>query len=768
MSNESRKDKRQKQSIDSLYLELEQKGKGGNAYVFRAKNVATNNEVALKRLYVRNDEKEARFLEEINVMKANSNVPGILPIFDSCPEHFWYTMPLAEPLMDWSKRIFASCPQKTHRWDEQDISSWMKAVGEVFIQLAETLITLHSNGVHHRDIKPDNIYFYNNRACLGDFGLVEVPNGNSLTADDKRLGALFTIAPEMLRNPKGADGAKADVYSLAKTLWMVLTGDEKGFDGQYSSTDASHSLRSADRLKHEYLVEIEQLLTAATANNPDNRPDMKSFKETMQKWLGIYGDKKTSEANEWEFITKRIFHGYMPIRTAFSDPADIVNALNTLAQSAALNHMMFPDGGGLDFTGAEIVKEEGFIGIYTGNAVNIIKPKCLYFESFPDARWNYFFLEAEDVEPIDGESVSKSGEQYLVEDYPGHYVCADDAVYGVYDYDSGNPLPEGARTVSRFCRGKFLIVIKTAAYNQIPATYDGRHNVMSNEELRTYFSRLQKVVAELTSKGLDESKVLGIKELGTHPFPERQIDRFTLDADELNSPRLPDPDDFVKKNFTSWNFTDLLPADCVQGKLAFRFEFELEAARHPFTEYPTWYLASDGMIHELKDGSPTPFAVYDRTMAVDLLKNLNHRIMDLCNGYDESAFTWRYHFRILFERIGMPSHLFTKDEIAAVMSAADDRVRNQLVIDEDGYPRIITEKEELSGSLFPVSHESWGGRNNYVGKYSDLVILDNEYTDSLYCWLNYLRTGMRQYCNVNTHADEAELLKEIGKYYNGE
>lgn len=93
MSNESKKDKRQKQSIDSLYLELEQKGKGGNAYVFRAKNLATNNEVALKRLYVRNDEKEARFLEEINVMKANSNVPGILPIFDSCPEHYGIPCP---------------------------------------------------------------------------------------------------------------------------------------------------------------------------------------------------------------------------------------------------------------------------------------------------------------------------------------------------------------------------------------------------------------------------------------------------------------------------------------------------------------------------------------------------------------------------------------------------------------------------------------------------------------------------------------------------
>ena len=35
----------------------------------------------------------------------------------------------------------------------------------------------------------------------------------------------------MKRNPKGADGSKADVYSLAKTLWMILSDDEKDLMG---------------------------------------------------------------------------------------------------------------------------------------------------------------------------------------------------------------------------------------------------------------------------------------------------------------------------------------------------------------------------------------------------------------------------------------------------------------------------------------------------------------------------------------------------------
>ena len=34
--------------------------------------------------------------------------------------------------------------------------------------------------------------------------------------------------------------------------------------------------------------------------------------------------------------------------------------------------------------------------------------------------------------------------------------------------------------------------MKISPYNHIPSTYDGRHAMMSNEELRNYFERMQK------------------------------------------------------------------------------------------------------------------------------------------------------------------------------------------------------------------------------------------------------------------------------------
>ncbi len=103
-----------------------------------------------------------------------------------------------------------------------DIKEIVKGV----VSLSETLEKLHKKDICHRDIEPSNIYYYNNKFAFGDFGLVDFPdNADDFTKSDKGLGAIFTIASEMKRNPKKADSKKADVFSLAKTMWMFLTNN---------------------------------------------------------------------------------------------------------------------------------------------------------------------------------------------------------------------------------------------------------------------------------------------------------------------------------------------------------------------------------------------------------------------------------------------------------------------------------------------------------------------------------------------------------------
>lgn len=327
------KTNKQKESIETKYKLGEMIGEGGNAKVFAVIPLNSQELLALKYLYVRSEEKEQRFHDEVKVMKDNAIISGIMPILDFDLDNYWYVMPIATPIMKWSSDMRTKCTEDPYKINKIDYSSWIVTVIKGFIDLTEILGKLHDLGIHHRDIKPDNIYYYKERLCFGDFGLVEFPdNNNNFTRNDKGLGAIFTIAPEMKRNPKGADGSKADVYSLAKTLWMILTDDEKGFDGQYSSIDHTHGLRFYNHLKNEYLVEIEELLYQGTTNDPKARPNTKQFGNYLSQWLSSYSDRLKKELNEWRFVANRIFRDDVPVRTEYQDPTAIVRVLNIFSR----------------------------------------------------------------------------------------------------------------------------------------------------------------------------------------------------------------------------------------------------------------------------------------------------------------------------------------------------------------------------------------------------------------------------------------------------
>lgn len=152
-------------------------------------------------------EKKCRFKREIDIVrKYEPQIGGILPIIDFSIEYYWYVMPVAEPLLEHIKKNKNS----------------MEEIVQFVISLTEVLENLHQQGVSHRDIKPANIYFYEGQPCFSDFGLVGFSERDIRhTKTNKGLGAIFTIAPEMKRNPKDADGKKADVFFNGKNTMDV-------------------------------------------------------------------------------------------------------------------------------------------------------------------------------------------------------------------------------------------------------------------------------------------------------------------------------------------------------------------------------------------------------------------------------------------------------------------------------------------------------------------------------------------------------------------
>ena len=448
-------------------------GKGGNGEVWKAKNA--NNEIAAIKISTKPKISAfERFKAEVQVHLDHSDILGVLPVLDHLvTEEFddenpsWFVMPLAKPFKKAVRNEFRLI---------------IIEIGKV----SETLWELHERGVVHRDLKPENLLYYEGHPQVGDFGIADFPDKPDLTRDNQKLGAYWTIAPEMERNPKTADGKKADVYSLAKTLWMLLVNDKRSFAGQYLPGRRPMAL-SAFHADIPILHVIEGLLGEATANSPDERPDMDTFLKTLGRWVEDSQDYRQVSLVDWEALQRFLFPVTIPQSAAWTQLEDIVSVINILGQNAELNRAFSPDGGGLDLVGAKFSVEDNCIELrFEANMFMIVKPRVLMFESMPGfAEWSYFRLETRQLTPSGVyEGLTGTFEEVL-EIAPGDYTSRTVFDQGFIYGPSGEeiPLPEDARVITRQFGGSFVVFAKASHYNEID-NYKGTHNKISADKFR--------------------------------------------------------------------------------------------------------------------------------------------------------------------------------------------------------------------------------------------------------------------------------------------
>jgi serine/threonine protein kinase len=186
-----------------------QLGAGGNAIVYKAKTGSGT--VAIKFLVNPDPKRFARFRDEVLVVTTTlKDSPRVIPILEHhLPDpqeaaSAWYVMPVATTLRN-----------------HLSAANQLKII-DAIAQVSEALAELHAAKVAHRDIKPENLFFHDKAYRFGDFGIAKFPESAGLTTATEPMGPAGYMADEMIRDSMSANPFRADIFSLAKTLWALF------------------------------------------------------------------------------------------------------------------------------------------------------------------------------------------------------------------------------------------------------------------------------------------------------------------------------------------------------------------------------------------------------------------------------------------------------------------------------------------------------------------------------------------------------------------
>lgn len=204
--------------LQNRYRLVQQLGRGGMGWVYRAQDELLGREVAIKFLSPEltvNQTARARFAREAQSLARLSH-PHILTLFDAGREE------------EWDYLILEYVPgQNLHQYRQAENGRLsLTTTLTITQQLLQALAYAHKQGLIHRDIKPENVMMdENGRVKLADFGLALLQQAKRITQvvnSQVMLGTLLYLAPECILG-KTADH-RSDLYALGALMFEMLTG----------------------------------------------------------------------------------------------------------------------------------------------------------------------------------------------------------------------------------------------------------------------------------------------------------------------------------------------------------------------------------------------------------------------------------------------------------------------------------------------------------------------------------------------------------------
>jgi eukaryotic-like serine/threonine-protein kinase len=243
------------------YRPLRPLGTGGSGSVWLARDERTGLDVALK--IVPREGKAAARAEREAAAAARLRHPSCLRAYSFArdPRHVYIA--------------YEFVPGRTFREALRAGELHDAAAIEACAQVCEGLAHAHAAGILHRDVKPSNVLLADGEgvsARLLDFGLAQMAEAETLTAQGDVPGTLAYISPERLAGEEST--AAADVWSVGVMLWESLSGRHPFWQASMLDTARAIELGAPrlETLRPDLPKRLLELVDRALSVAPSRRP----------------------------------------------------------------------------------------------------------------------------------------------------------------------------------------------------------------------------------------------------------------------------------------------------------------------------------------------------------------------------------------------------------------------------------------------------------------------------------------------------------------
>lgn len=251
-------------TLGKRYEIVELIGRGGMAYVYKARDLKLNRYVAVKVLreeYTESEQFIKKFDRESQAVACLSH-PNIVGVYDvGVQDNIYYI------IMEYIDGI--TLKQYLLRKGKID---YIEA-SRFLVDISNALRCAHENKIIHRDIKPHNILLTRDLVPkVADFGIARAITSSTVTMTNQTMGSVHYISPEQARG--GFVDERSDLYSLGILYYELLTG-KLPFDEENTVTIAIKHIQEniipPKKIEPQIPESVNQIVMKLTEKKPDER-----------------------------------------------------------------------------------------------------------------------------------------------------------------------------------------------------------------------------------------------------------------------------------------------------------------------------------------------------------------------------------------------------------------------------------------------------------------------------------------------------------------